>query len=82
VKLVVIGRTNNRDPSRLPKQTAFLSIIATRKEHGWKGRFLKIGSTSILFSSLGFPEGERITTESSIAARQCPISFKRECTDF
>jgi hypothetical protein len=27
-----------------------------------------------------FPERERITTESSVPARQCPFSFRREHT--
>jgi hypothetical protein len=43
----------NLDCSRVPKQPAFLSIITTRKEHGCVGRFLKIGSTSILFQKFG-----------------------------
>jgi hypothetical protein len=32
--------------------------------------------------SLSFPERERITTESSVAIRQCPFSSMRERTDF
>jgi hypothetical protein len=48
-------------------------------QKGWIGRFFKIGSTS---RSLGFPERERITTESSVAARQCPFSSMIEHTGF
>jgi hypothetical protein len=33
--------------SRLPKQTAFLSIITLREEHGFIGRYLKTDTTSI-----------------------------------
>jgi hypothetical protein len=32
-----------------------LSIITTRKEHGWIGKFLKIDSTSVLFKKYGLP---------------------------
>jgi hypothetical protein len=31
LKLVVIGKAKNHDCSRVPKQTAFLSIITTRR---------------------------------------------------
>jgi hypothetical protein len=30
----------------------------------------------------GLPRTERITTESSVAARQCPFSYKKQHTDF
>jgi hypothetical protein len=54
LKFVVIGKAKkNHDHSRIPKQTAFLPIITTRKEHGCIGRFFKIYSTSILFQKFG-----------------------------
>jgi hypothetical protein len=49
LKLVMLGKAKKPCFLKVPKQTAFLSIIATRKEPGWIGRFLKINSTTILF---------------------------------
>jgi hypothetical protein len=53
LKIVVTGKAKNHDHSRVPKQTAFVSIITTRKKHRWIGRFSKLGSTSILFQKFG-----------------------------
>jgi hypothetical protein len=39
LKLVMIGKDKSHDHSMIPKQTAFLSIITTRKEHGLIGDF-------------------------------------------
>jgi hypothetical protein len=41
-------KSRNQGQSKIPKQTAFLSIITIRKKHELIGRFLKIGSTRIL----------------------------------
>jgi hypothetical protein len=51
MKLKIIGKAKKRkkNHSRVPKQTAFLSIITTTKEHGWIGRYFKIRATCILF---------------------------------
>lgn len=46
LKLVATGKAKDHDCARVPKQTAFMSIITTRKEHRWVGRFFKTGSTS------------------------------------
>jgi hypothetical protein len=75
LKLVVIGKVKKKRVwSRVLKQTAFLYAITTRKVHGWRERdFVKLVPQPFCFRSLSFPERERITTESSVAARQCPF---------
>jgi hypothetical protein len=51
--LAANGRAKKKNLSREPKQTAFLSIITIRNEHGWKGSLFLIGSTSIFFQKFG-----------------------------
>jgi hypothetical protein len=61
------NKKEKHDHPRVLKQTLLFSIITTRKDHRWIGRFLKIGSTNTLsFVLLGFPERERITTKSML----------------
>jgi hypothetical protein len=45
-KLVATENPKNHNHSRLPKETAFLSIITTRKKNGWIQQFLKTSSSS------------------------------------
>lgn len=49
LKLVVSGKAQNHNCSRVMEQTVYLSIITIRKNHRCIGRFFKTGSTSILF---------------------------------
>jgi hypothetical protein len=44
--------------------------------------FQKLIPLAFCSRSLGFPEKERITTESSVVARQYPFSSVGELTDF
>lgn len=53
MKLVAIGKDRKSQSFKGKKQIVFLSIITTIKERGWIRRFLKIGSTSILFWKFG-----------------------------
>jgi hypothetical protein len=53
LKLAVIGKAKEEHCSSVPKQTAFMFIIITRKEHEWLVRVFKIGSTGILLQKFG-----------------------------
>jgi hypothetical protein len=54
LKRVVIGKDKKVMIIQGTKANCtFLSIITTRKEHGWKGGLLKTGSTSNLFQKFG-----------------------------
>jgi hypothetical protein len=61
----------------------FIPVHYYNQKGAWMDRgFFKIGPTSIFSSNSDFPERERITTENSVAARQCPFSSKRVCANF
>jgi hypothetical protein len=52
LKFSVLVKPKSHNYSRVLEQTVFLSITATKKEHGWMRRLFKIASASTFFQKL------------------------------
>jgi hypothetical protein len=80
LKRVVSEKPKEHDCSRVPMHLCLL--LQPERSMDGQGEFLKFYPQAFCSRSSGYPERDRITTESTIVARRCPFSSKREHTDF
>jgi hypothetical protein len=72
----------NHNLSKVPKLTAFLFIITTRKEHGWIMSSSKIGTRIILFDVWAFLKKRGLPQKAVLQLDNAPSHPRQECTDF